>query len=77
MIHLKHIEQYRREFPDAIPEALMGPVRDKAAETDGIIGTGELGTLLGDHQTAGTIAHLVATGSDWVCLEPEVPLLME
>ena len=77
MIHLQHIEQYRREFPDAIPELLMGSVRDKAAETNGIIGVGDLGTLLGDHQTAGTIAHLVATGSDWVCLQPEVPELVE
>lgn len=62
MIHLKHIEQYRRDHPDAITEALMVEVRERA-DADGVIGSADLGTLIGDHQTAGTIAHLVATDS--------------
>ena len=62
MIHLKHIEQYRRDHPAAITEALMVEVRERA-DMDGVIGSADLGTLIGDHQTAGTIAHLVATDS--------------
>ena len=73
MIHLKHIEQYRRDHPDAIAEVLMVEVREKA-DTDGVIGAADLGTVIGDHQTAGTIAHLVATDSAYHRGVPESPV---